>query len=107
MNKEKPWFCQDCRVLMEWKDDICYRCPECRTEVWLPDKTIQVVQGSEDIGELMMPEHIKVKGSEDIGELMMPEHIKVKGGGKRSGVTSNKQKLKEPSQHKLFTNLCR
>ena len=90
MNKEKPWFCQDCRVLMEWKDDICYRCPECRTEVWLPDKTIQVVQGSEDIGELMMPEHIKVKG-----------------GGKRSGVTSNKQKLKEPSQHKLFTNLCR
>ena len=90
MNNIKPWFCQDCRVLMEWKDDICYRCPECRTEVWLPDKTIQVVQGSEDIGELMMPEHINVKG-----------------GGKRSGVTSNKQKLKKPSQHKLFTNLCR
>ena len=90
MNKEKPWFCQDCRVLMEWKDDICYRCPECRTEVWLPDKTIQVVQGSEDIGELMMPEHINVKG-----------------GRKRSEVTSNKQKLKKPSQHKLFTNLCR
>ena len=90
MGKDKPWFCQDCRVLMEWKDDICYRCPECRTEVWLPDKTIQAVQGSEDIGELMMPEHINVKG-----------------GGKRSGVTSNKQKLKKPSQHKLFTNLCR
>ena len=100
MGKDKPWFCQDCRVLMEWKDDICYRCPECRTEVWLPDKTIQVVQGSEDIGELMMPEHINVKGG---GKRSGGK----RSGGKRSGGTSNKRKLKKPSQHKLFTNLCR
>ena len=38
MKQRKPWFCQDCRVLMDYIEiDDIYRCPKCAVEVWPSD----------------------------------------------------------------------
>ncbi len=41
--ERKPWFCQDCRVLMAVIDGHFLRCPTCGTEAWFPwgDKIVQ------------------------------------------------------------------
>ena len=98
MNKEKPWFCQDCRVLMEWKDDICYRCPECRTEVWLPELT-------DDLKEV---DEAKEVAEDEAGWNDDLFFIPKKGGGSKSKGRSNaKQLLKKKTTAKIYEELCR
>ena len=92
MSDKKAWFCQECRVLMKIDEtgDFC-KCPECKSEVWFGDE-------EKSLSEMT---------TGDFTEMMAPAVVNKGGGGKRSGKTSNKQKLRRPSTKKLYENLCK
>lgn len=90
MKQEKPWFCQECRVQMEWNGDFEYlKCPECEIEVWLPDYDFN-------------KEARKIAETAD--EVIIP--IPRKGGGRSKGA-SRKHLLQKKSTQRLYEELCR
>jgi len=85
----KPWFCQECRVVMDYNDKFDYhKCPNCGYEAWPPDKANTV----DEITSLMQDRAIAHKPREvpPAGEPML-------GGGSKNSV-------KKPKSKKLTLN---
>lgn len=101
MIKNRPWFCQDCRVLMEKDSDGVgyFVCPLCGIEVWPPDMPIETV--AEEAAGIAEEE----AGKND--DFFV--HPKKAGGGGRStkGSNNKKQLLKKKTPKKLYEELCR
>jgi len=80
----KPWFCQECRVVMEYIEKFDYhKCPECGTEVWPADQINTV----DEITELMADRALAHKPREipPAGEALL-------GGGSKNRVKKDKNK---------------
>lgn len=110
MQHRKPWFCQDCRVLMKYdqKDD-CHKCPECGAALWYPDEPRKrttfdklPAKDKKEIAELMEEKQKANEPSRNV-PIALGGAI-VLGGGNKSG--RNKKVLKKDSvatvNRKLF-----
>lgn len=88
MIERKPWFCQDCRVQMEYneKKDF-YKCPQCGIEVW-PDS-------EDDTNEItsLMRDMLRTHKPKEC----LPAGEAAKGGGSRSKSRSRKSEMKKKS----------
>ncbi|MBP1764158.1 MAG: hypothetical protein H6Q65_1216 [Firmicutes bacterium] len=92
----KPWFCQECRVVMKYDEKYDFhKCPECGFEAWPPDK----VQPVDEITSLMKDKAKAHKPREvpPAGEAMLG------GGGSKNSV--KKPKSKKLSLHQLNLKL--
>jgi len=79
----KPWFCQECRVLMKYNDqDDYHKCPQCKTEVW-PEDTYKP---TDEIGELMSD----MARTHRQTEVLPAGPVKLGGGSKSNSVKKPK-----------------
>jgi len=80
----KPWFCQECRVVMKYDEKFDYhKCPVCGYEAWPPDK----VQEVDEITSLMKDRAIAHKPKE-----VPPAGPPMLGGGSKNRVKKEKSK---------------
>ena len=86
--KRKPWFCQECRIIMAYNDkDDYYKCSQCGCEVW-PADTYKPV---DEIEELMAstPPHLNTKE-------VLPIYWEVTGASSKSKGGKNEKMKKDP-----------
>lgn len=95
---ERPWFCQDCRVLMEMDPDGIgyFICPTCKVEVWLPDMPLPTIAQEAAI----VAEEEAGKNGDDY---IFPK--KPGGGGKSKGASNRKLLLKKKTPQQLYEEL--
>lgn len=95
----KPWFCQDCRVVMLYNDKLkCHICPQCKTEVWPPNK-------ADVVHDEMMSLMIDMQKNHKPRECMPMVGGRVKGGGSKSGKRSKSEKMKKDTLSTLNNKL--
>jgi len=96
----KPWFCQECRVVMTYssKQDF-YKCPECGTEVWPETSNAE----NDEIASLMCERYkanLPAKEALPAGEALLGS------GGSKSKGRSRKADMKKKSLAQINVGLA-
>lgn len=87
----KPWFCQECRIIMTYNDkDDYYKCSQCECELW-PSDTYKPIDEIAELMADMAPTHRQT-------EVLPAGPVKLGGGSKSNGVKKPKSTKNSLSQ---------
>lgn len=103
MTIRKPWFCQECRVIMQYNPELDYYvCPECGVEVWPPGASNTTAKKNDEITDLMRDMH---KANLPRKEAMPIYPVPAGGGGSKSS-KGRKKDTKKKSLSQLNAGLA-